>query len=92
MSSLLLWVGIAVFAVVIFFLIRSIVHTMKHVKPVKVTQPPVSAVPWGDRVFLGPGSLSHWLKVRGVAYSVWAGRHPPADQLLQKEKAKREKK
>jgi hypothetical protein len=91
-SSVFLWVVIAVFGVAIFLLVRSIVHTMRHVKPVKATQPPVSAVPWGDRVFLGPGSLTHWLKVHGVAYSVWAERHAPADHLLQKQKAKLEKK
>jgi hypothetical protein len=92
MNSLFLWLVVAVFSLVIFLLVRSIVHTMKHVEPVKATQPPVSAVPWGDRVFVGPGSLAHWLKVHGVAYSVWAERHPPANHLLQKQKAKREQK
>jgi hypothetical protein len=52
----------------------------------------VSAVVWGDRVFVGPGGLAHWLKVRGIGYSVWAERHPPANHLLQKQKAKREQK
>jgi hypothetical protein len=52
----------------------------------------VSSVVWGDRVFVGPGSLGHWLKVRGVAYPVWAERHPPANHLLQREKAHREAK
>jgi hypothetical protein len=36
--------------------------------------------------------MRHWLKTRGVAYSVWADRHAPADRLLQREKALREAK
>jgi hypothetical protein len=59
---------------------------------VHATVPPVSAVPWGDRVFVGPVTLRRWLKYHGVAYSVWADRHPPADNLLQREKARREAK
>ena len=90
-SSLpVLLAGAAVLAV-LGLLIGVIVHTLRHVKPVHAKQPPVSAVPWGDRVFVGPGSLAHWLKVRGVGYSVWAERHPPANNLLQREKALRER-
>jgi hypothetical protein len=90
--SLVVGLGIALGAVLMAILIGSIVHTMKHVKPVKSKVPPVSAVVWGDRVFVGPGGLAHWLKVRGIGYSVWAERHPPANHLLQKQKAKREQK
>ena len=43
-----------------------------------------SPVVWGDRVFLGPGGLARWLKARGVGYSVWAERHPPADRVLKR--------
>ena len=89
--SLALFLGVAVFAVLMALLIRSIAHTMRHVQPVRAKKPPVSVVVWGDRVFFGPGSLSHWLKVRGIGYSVWAERHPPANHLLQREKAHRTK-
>jgi hypothetical protein len=44
----------------------------------------VSAVVWGDRVLSGTPSMKHWLKVHGIAYSVWAGRHPPANRLLER--------
>jgi hypothetical protein len=87
-----LWLGIAVAGAIMAVLVSTIVNTMRHVKPVKATAPPVSAVPWGDRVFFGPGTLHHWLKVHGIAYSVWAERHPPADNVLQREKARREAK
>ena|SRR6266704_6834229 len=88
-SSLALGVVLAVFAVLMALLIWTITHTLRHVQPVRSTKPPVSAVVWGDRVFVGPGSLAHWLKVRGVGYSVWSGRHPPANHLLQREKSRR---
>src|SRR5436309_366712 len=88
-GSLIFWVGVAVFAVVLAVLIGSIVNTMRNVQPVHADVPPVSAVAWGDRVFVGPDSLAHWLKVRGIGYSVWADRHPPANHLLQREKAQR---
>jgi hypothetical protein len=91
-GSLVVGFGAALFIVVLAVLVGTIVNTMRHVKPVKATTPPVSAVPWGDRVFFGPGTLHHWLKVHGIAYSVWAERHPPADNLLQREKARREAK
>ena len=89
--SLRFWLGAAVIAVAMSFLVVAIVRTLRHVQPVRSKKPPVSAVVWGDRVFFGPGSLSHWLKVRGIGYSVWAERHPPADNLLQREKALRER-
>jgi hypothetical protein len=91
-SSLPLVLGVVVIAVVMAVLVKSIAHTLKHVKPVKAKKPPVSAVVWGDRVFVGPGGLAHWLKVRGVGYSVWADRHPPANHLLQKKVARLERK
>jgi hypothetical protein len=91
-SALLIGLSLAIVGVFMALLIRTIVHTLRHVEPVRATVPPVSAVVWGDRVFVGPGSLGHWLKVRGVGYSVWAGRHPPANHLLQREKVRREAK
>jgi hypothetical protein len=90
-SSLPLWLGVAAFAVLMGLLVSAIAHTLRHVKPVRAQEPPVSAVVWGDRVFVGPGSLAHWLKVRGVGYSIWAERHPPANHLLQREKTHRVK-
>lgn len=91
-SALVAGLALAVTGVVMAFLVATIVDTLRHVKPVKATVPPVSAVPWGDRVFVGPGGLGRWLKIRGVGYSVWAERHPPANHLLQREKARREAK
>jgi len=91
-SSLPLLLGVAVIAAVMTVLVISIAHTLKHVKPVKAKKPPVSAVVWGDRVFFGPNSLAHWLKVRGIGYSVWAERHPPANHLLQKKAQAQQKK
>ena len=90
-SSLVIGFSLAIVGLLMALLIRTIVHTLRHVEPVRATVPPVSAVVWGDRVFVGPGSLGHWLKVRGVGYSVWAGRHPPANHLLQREKARRDR-
>jgi hypothetical protein len=86
--SLPVWLGLAGVAVIMALLIAAIVHTMKHVKPVKSEVPPVSAVVWGDRVFMRPNGLALWLKARGIGYTVWAQRHPPANHLLQKQKAK----
>ena len=89
--SLPLGFGLGVVTVIIVLLVGTIVRTLRHVQPVRAKEPPVSAVVWGDRVFVGPGGLAHWLKVRGVGYSIWAGRHPPANHLLQREKAQRTK-
>jgi len=91
-SSLPIWLGVAGVALIMGLLIAAIVHTMKHVKPVKSEVPPVSAVVWGDRVFMRPNGLGLWLKARGIGYSVWAQRHPPANHLLQKQKAKFDRK
>ncbi len=83
--SLTVWLGVVGFALVLALLIGAIVRTMKHVQPVSSKKPPVSAVVWGDFVFSHPAGLAHWLKVRGVGYSVWAHRHPPADHLLKRQ-------
>ena len=86
-SSVAVWFGVAVVVATLYLLVMSIAHTMRHVKPVRSTVPPVSAVVWGDRVFFKPPTLAHWLKVRGIGYSVWAGRHPPANRLLKSHQA-----
>jgi len=80
--SLGLWLAIAAIALVMAVLVAAIVRTLKHVKPVRSHVPPVSAIVWGDRVFLTRQPLAGWLRVRGVSYSVWAHRHPPANRLL----------
>ena len=80
--SLGFWLGAAAFAVAMAVLIAVIVRTLKHVKPVRSSVPPVSAVVWGDRVFLTRAPLQGWLRLHGVPYSVWAHRHKPADRLL----------
>ena len=79
----------ALVAVAMALLIGDIAKTMRNVKPARATVPPVSAVVWGDRVYLKPPALAHWLKTRGVGYSVWAERHPPANRLLKKHQSKR---
>jgi hypothetical protein len=63
-------------------LVGSIVKTLEHVKPVRATKPPVSAVVWGTLVFQSPDGLNLWLRRHGVAYPTWARRHPPANRLL----------
>jgi hypothetical protein len=87
-SSMWIVLGLAVFAAVMALLVSSIVKTLKHVKPVQSSKPPVSAVVWGDYVFSSPSPMAHWLKQHGVAYSVWAQRHPPANHLLKKKTRK----
>lgn len=81
-SSLILLLGLGVVGAVMALLVLSIAHTLKHVKPVHSSKPRVSAVVWGDKVLFGTPAMAHWLKVHGIAYSVWAERHPPANRLL----------
>jgi len=76
-------------AVVLALPVASIVKTLRHVQPVRATKPPVSSVVWGDRVFLTPKPLAGWLRVRGVSYSAWAKRHPPANRVLKREDRRR---
>jgi len=86
--SLSLWLGAAVFLLVLALLVASIARTLRHVQPVRSKAPPLSGVVWGDLVFSNPAGLAHWLKVRGVGYSVWANRHPPADHVLKVQRQK----
>jgi hypothetical protein len=55
--------------------------TLNDVQPVRSDSTARSVV-WANRVFLTRHSLSHWLHVRGVAYSVWAERHPLAARAM----------
>jgi hypothetical protein len=54
-------------------------------KPPQAPKSPVeaTAVVWGGLVFTTRRPLDHWLHVRGVAYSVWSGRHPNAAKILE---------
>jgi hypothetical protein len=84
-SSFALGAGVAAIVVVMAILVTAIFRTMRHVKPVRATAPPISGVVWGDGiVFSQPPAMAHWLRVHGVAYSVWAERHPPASKLLKR--------
>src|SRR5690242_13189350 len=82
--SLAIGFGGAAIVAVLVVLVGTIANTIRNPKPVHSSTPPVSAVVWGDKVVFGPPSMRHWLKFHGIAYSVWAGRHPPADRLLQR--------
>jgi hypothetical protein len=59
-----------------------VARTLRDVKPAAASPVHASAIVWGGRVFATRGPLQHWLHVRGVAYSVWGGRHPAAHDLL----------
>jgi hypothetical protein len=87
--SLVVGFGGAALVAVMVLLVGTIVNTMRDPKPVKSSTPPVSAVVWGDYVFSSPPAMAHWLKVHGVAYSIWADRHPPANRLLKKHSHKK---
>jgi hypothetical protein len=82
--SLVVGFGGAALVAVMVLLVGTIANTMRNPKPVKASVPPVSAVVWGDYVFSSPPAMARWLRVHGVAYSVWADRHPPANHLLKK--------
>jgi hypothetical protein len=58
--------------------VRKIANATPPSSPVEA-----SSVVWGDLVFQTPRQLTTWLKVHGVAYSVWSGRHPFAAGALE---------
>jgi hypothetical protein len=87
-SRLVVALCVLALAAIMAVLVGSIVRTLKHVKPVRAAKPPVSAVVWGTLVFQSPSGLDVWLRRHGVAYSVWADRHPPANHLLRKAQTK----
>lgn len=39
-------------------------------------QPQAKGIVWGGRTFVDLAQFSRWLRLRGVAYEVWALRHP----------------
>jgi hypothetical protein len=59
-----------------------VVRTLREARPVVAARIAPTGVVWGGRVFVARGPLHHWLHFRGVAYSVWAYRHPAAASVL----------
>jgi hypothetical protein len=57
-------------------------RTIADARPVGGSFVPPTAVVWGNLVFSSRPPLAAWLHRRGVAYSVWAERHPRASQVL----------
>jgi hypothetical protein len=57
-------------------------RTLNDARPAAVSAVPPSGIVWGDLVFTSPWPMRRWLHVHGVAYSVWAGRHPTAAETL----------
>ena len=41
-----------------------------------------TGIVWGGRVFIARKPFAHWLRFRGVAYSIWSGRHPHASKIF----------
>jgi hypothetical protein len=64
--------GLVVLAVPWYFVAR----TIENARPAAKSSVRANAVVWSDRVFSAPQPLGRWLHARGVAYSVWAARHP----------------
>jgi hypothetical protein len=61
----------------------SVVRTVSDVRRVSVgAVPTASAIAWGDRVFTTRLPLAAWLRHHGVAYVVWADRHPGVRQTI----------
>jgi hypothetical protein len=68
-------------ALVGFVWLRVAKTLTKAVPPAPVIGQP-KAVAWGNHVFPNRAGLEAWLKQRGVAYSVWASRHPVGVALI----------
>jgi hypothetical protein len=69
--------AIAVLAVALAVPWYYVVRTMRNVQPVN-SPVPARSVFWAHSYFNTPRELRRWLHRRGVAYVVWAKRHPPA--------------
>jgi 4-amino-4-deoxy-L-arabinose transferase-like glycosyltransferase len=54
-----------------------VVREFQNAEPIN-SPLPAGSVLWGTNYFNTPRELSRWLHYRGVAYSVWATRHPRA--------------
>jgi hypothetical protein len=54
-----------------------VVKTIRDVRPV-VSPMVASSVFWGGRYLSTRPQMSAWLHYHGIAYSVWARRHPHA--------------
>lgn len=77
-SGALVVLGLAALVGACFLVGREIADA----KPVRAAFIPPTAVVWGNRVFSGRRPLTVWLHYRGVAYTLWAERHPAASRVL----------
>jgi hypothetical protein len=59
-----------------------VARTLANPPPPAKSPVEATAVVWGGLVFTDRRPLQHWLHVRGVAYSVWSGRHLDAARML----------
>jgi hypothetical protein len=76
-NHLLVLVALAAMAVPWYLVGREIADAKPAVRSLAAT-----GIVWGDRVFTARAPLSAWLHRRGVAYVVWARRHPPASRVI----------
>ena len=73
---------VALIAVAVPWIIAG--RTLANPPDPPVSSAKTSGVVWGGLVFTTRRPLHHWLHVHGVAYSVWAGRHPPAANTVRR--------
>ena len=62
----------------------TVARTIANAKPADRSPVMSSGVVWAERVFTSKPPLTAWLRRHGVAYSVWAGRHPVAGSALER--------
>ena len=74
--------GTVVVAVVVALVWAQVARKLANPQPVS-SPVRASSIVWGNRVFSSPGQFTPWLRFRGVAYTVWAGRHPIASAGLE---------
>ena len=75
---LLLW--LVAIALTTLVWVRAI-ESLTNPKPTTAQTRPQAFV-WGDRVFQSKPLMEQWLRERGIAYSVWAKRHPAAVGII----------
>jgi hypothetical protein len=73
---LILLAALAAVAAAAFSAWVFVAHVLRSGEPVGSTSLRPTAVVWGNRVFTDRSSIEAWLRVRGVAYPVWAKRNP----------------
>ena len=79
-NALVLVLVVTAMAIPWYFVAR----TLQNVAPAANSPVRASAMVWGGRVFSDRQPLLQWLHARGVAYSVWGGRHPRARATLER--------